>query len=181
MLHIGLARQDPLVKLMDQYFPDVSKRPNLKILDLAAGTGLVGEKLNGLGFTNIDAVDGSEPMLKILENKQVYKRHWQAFLGMTTDPVDQVDDESYDVVIISGGLGPGHVKIQVLRQAARALKKNGIFINIMTEHYIRDVLHLRGLEPLLSQMEKEGVWKVLLRMVTEVTRPGLYHVCRKLV
>ena len=165
---------------MDQYFPDVSKRSSLKILDLAAGTGLVGEKLHELGFRDMDAVDGSSGMLKVLDRKKVYKKHWQAFLGMTTDPVDQVKDESYDVVIISGGFAYRHINIQVLRQVARALKKNGIFINIMTECYIRDVPHLHGLEPLFSQMEKEGIWKVLLRMVTEVTMPGLYHVCRKL-
>lgn len=37
-------------------FPDVDKK-SFKVLDVAAGTGLLGLELNKLGYTNIDALD----------------------------------------------------------------------------------------------------------------------------
>ena len=175
-----MFRQDLVAKLIAQHFPEKAKRSQIQVLDLAAGTGLVGERLKKFGFTQVDAVDGSESMLKVLDSKNVYRRSWKCLLGKSTDSIDQVQDESYDVVIISGGFAHGHIDIRVLRQAARALKENGIFINAMTELYLKLVPHLHGLEPLLFKMEKEGIWKVIFRLVTEDQRPDLYHICRKL-
>jgi len=43
-----------------------------KILDVAAGTGLVGKALSMEGFTNIIALDMSESMLECLKQKKVY-------------------------------------------------------------------------------------------------------------
>ena len=41
---------------MCNLFPDVDKK-SFKVLDVAAGTGLLGLELNKLGYTNIDALD----------------------------------------------------------------------------------------------------------------------------
>ena len=38
------------------FFPEVEEWAEVKILDVAAGTGRVGEELAKLGFRNIDAV-----------------------------------------------------------------------------------------------------------------------------
>ena len=40
-------------------FPDVDKK-SFKVLDVAAGTGLLGLELNKLGYTYIDALDMSQ-------------------------------------------------------------------------------------------------------------------------
>merc|ERR1711963_216004 len=53
------ARYEQVLKLMIEQFPEVEKRDKVEILELAAGTGGVGEQLHRHGFRSMDAVDGS--------------------------------------------------------------------------------------------------------------------------
>jgi predicted RNA methylase len=45
-----------LAEKLKSYFPNEEERKKLKILDIAAGTGLVGVGLKSVGFGEIDAV-----------------------------------------------------------------------------------------------------------------------------
>jgi len=176
----GIDRNPVIAKIMSEYFPTANDKAEAKVLDLAAGTGLVGKDLYKVGFTDIDAVDFSESMLVELRNKGVYGKAICGRLGDSTDAINEIEDGSYDIVIIAGGFAHGHLNIQTLRQAARALKKGGIFINAMSELYCSIVPELRGLEPLIWKMEEEKVWKYVLRLIHESKWPGLFQVCRKL-
>jgi len=177
----GIDRNPIIAKILSEYFPTLKEKSNAKILDLAAGTGLVGQDLSKVGFTNIDGADFSESMLIELRRKGVYGKAICCRLGDSTDPIHpEVKDGTYDVVIIAGGFAHGHLNVQVLRQAARALKKGGLFINAMSELYCSIVPELRELEPLMWKMEEEKVWKYVLRLIHESKWPGLFQVCRKL-
>merc|ERR1712198_188945 len=169
-----------MAKILSEYFPKAEDRKNARVLDLAAGTGLVGQDLYKEGFTNIDGVDFSEAMLVELRKKNVYTKDYCGRLGDNTDPICGIPDGSYDVVVIAGGFAHGHLNIQVLRQAARALKKGGLFVNAMSEKYTKIVPELGGLDPLIWKMEEEKVWKYVLRLIHESKWPGLFQVCRKL-
>ena len=68
-------------------------------------------------------VDFSESMLEELRKKNVYIKDYCGRLGDNTEPICGIPDGSYDVVVIAGGFAHGHLNIQVLRQAARALKE----------------------------------------------------------
>lgn len=46
---------------------------NARILDVGAGTGLVGEYLKKRGFCNLDALEPSLGMLEVAKTKNVYK------------------------------------------------------------------------------------------------------------
>ncbi len=52
----GIDRNPTIAKILSEYFPTAKDRSNAKVLDLAAGTGLVGKDLYKVGFTNIDGV-----------------------------------------------------------------------------------------------------------------------------
>ena len=52
----GIDRNPVIAKILSEYFPTLKEKSNARILDLAAGTGLVGQDLYKMGFTNIDAV-----------------------------------------------------------------------------------------------------------------------------
>lgn len=175
----GIDRNPTIAKILSEYFPTPKDRANARVLDLAAGTGLVGKDLHKVGFTNIDGVDFSEAMLVELRKKNVYTKDYCGRLGDNTEPICGIPDGSYDVVVIAGGFAHGHLNIQVLRQAARALKKGGLFVNAMSELYTKIVPELRGLDPLIWKMEEEGVWKYVLRLIEESKWPGLFQVCRK--
>lgn len=45
----------------------------VQLLDIGAGSGLVGEKLRARGFTNLVAIDLSPKMLALVEKKNRYK------------------------------------------------------------------------------------------------------------
>merc|ERR1712223_1806282 len=152
----GIDRNPTIAKILSEYFPTSKDRANARVLDLAAGTGLVGKDLHKVGFTNIDGVDFSEAMLVELRKKNVYTKDY------------------------CGRFGHGHLNIQVLRQAARALKKGGLFVNAMSELYTKIVPELGGLDPLIWKMEDEKIWKYVLRLIEESKWPGLFQVCRKL-
>ena len=68
----GSDRSFYVAKIISEFFPPNKDFSDFKVLDLAAGTGVLGP---------------------------------------------------YDIVIIAGGFAQGHMNIQVLRQAARVLKK----------------------------------------------------------
>merc|ERR1712128_323698 len=85
------------------------KKEDLTILDVAAGTGLVGEELKKAGF-NVDkvtALDLCPDMLEVARKKKVYGKLVEAPFG-TTLPVG-LKANSYDCVIMCGGFAAGHV------------------------------------------------------------------------
>ncbi|XP_069193990.1 methyltransferase-like protein 27 isoform X3 [Procambarus clarkii] len=67
-------------------------------MDIAAGTGAIGLELHKKGFTNIDALDPSEGMLKVLKETGVYNLIYQEFISQdpTTIP------EGGLVIIVTG-------------------------------------------------------------------------------
>ena len=93
-----------------------------------------------------------------------------------------VGEGSYDVVVMCGGFASGHIDpVGVLHGARRALRSpGGLFVNGMTEAYTKIAPELQGLDKLFFDMEKRGLWKVVLRKIQEVDKPGLFHVCRRL-
>ena len=52
----GIDRNPTIAKILSEYFPTNKDRASARVLDLAAGTGLVGKDLHKIGFTNMDAV-----------------------------------------------------------------------------------------------------------------------------
>lgn len=59
---------------------------SVKVLDVGAGTGLIGTKLIEEGFKHIDAVDASEGLLASLKEKKIYNNVTLAFLGYGNFP-----------------------------------------------------------------------------------------------
>jgi len=44
------------------------------VVDVAAGTGLIGIELSKNGFNTIDAIDASDAMLSLLKQKGIYRK-----------------------------------------------------------------------------------------------------------
>ena len=66
--------------------------------------------------------DFNQSMLNELRKKKLYGKVICCKLGDSTDSISGINDGSYDIVVIAGGFAHGHLDIQVLRQAAKALK-----------------------------------------------------------
>lgn len=98
-----------------------------KVLDVAAGTGLVGEALLAEGFTNLVALDRSEEMLKCLRKKKVYE---QIISGAFEEEAKKLSSGSFDSCVCVGAfLTSGFLNPEVtIEEMVRLVKKEGIVL-----------------------------------------------------
>lgn len=102
------------------------------ILDAGCGTGLVGEALAILGYTDIVGIDISPAMIKHAENLGSYKRLYEHDLGQ---PIPE-DDNTFCAVTCFGSLGPGHAPPECLDEFIRVARPGGFVIfNVRPDTY----------------------------------------------
>lgn len=89
-------------KLAVDQFIEFGVAKDARILDLAAGTGLVGFELSKHGYTNIDALDGSDEMLVAARERKCYQNVMTHLIQKDTKL--PIDDHTYDHIVMSGAL-----------------------------------------------------------------------------
>ncbi len=89
-------------KLAVEEFVKFGVPKDARILDLAAGTGLVGLALSENGYTNIDALDGSDEMLVAARERNCYQNIMTHLIKRDTKL--PIDDHTYDHIVMSGAL-----------------------------------------------------------------------------
>ncbi|XP_045101248.1 methyltransferase-like protein 27 [Portunus trituberculatus] len=130
----------------------------LRVLDVAAGTGLVGVILAGAGFRLLDAVEPSLGMIKILQEKKVYQNIFQVYMGIK-DPM--IPPDTYDLVIAVGGMAEGHLPITSVDDMITACKPGGFVVIAMRYEFLQNTEAYRGkLLPYMDSLEGRGCWKM---------------------
>merc|ERR1711976_21166 len=146
---------------MAEVFPNKANRKNVRILDIAAGTGLASEHLKKLGFTNIDALDPSPGMLEAAKPKGIYTKFFCEYISDKRLPIPEND---YDAIIIAGGMGENHIPCVALHEMIRLVKPGGFIVNVTRVEHLNNCSDYRDrLEKLMEQLEKEGKWKQVNR------------------
>lgn len=127
------------------------------ILDVGAGTGLLGEEFRGDGLV-IDAIDISPEMLAVAGAKGLYRNLITADLTQALP----VGDSVYEALISSGTFTHGHVGPEAFDELLRAAKPGALFCF--------------GINPLL--WESRGFGAAFERLVGEgtVTAPERHGV-----
>ena len=114
-------RMPPVVTgLIVRHIPDTSS----PILDAGSGTGILGEGLHVLGYSNLTALDISEGMLKVAAGKGIYRDTRQMALG---DPLD-FPDAHFAGVVAMGVLTVGHAPPSSLDELVRITRPGGFII-----------------------------------------------------
>ncbi len=132
-----------------------------RILDAGAGTGLVGEVLSQLGYTNLVAIDLSPGMLEEARRKQVYSAFHQMVLGETLD----FDTDAFDAVISVGVFTLGHAPASAFDELVRVTKPGGhIVFSLRT-----DVYENNGFREMQDGLTAAGKWE--LAEMTDQFRP----------
>ncbi|KAK4022979.1 hypothetical protein OUZ56_008420 [Daphnia magna] len=170
------------VEAVCELIPD-EKRADVTVLDVAAGTGLVGLELAKNGFKVIDAIDGSEAMLTKLRQKSIYRCTTQAMLGNGGD-CESLPENAYDVVTSSGGFVPGHLPVSAVQDLIRMCKPGGLIVIVMRYEYLNTCEELRPLEPLMIELEHKNpsCWSRLKRHISPnylLDKEGIVFVYRK--
>lgn len=110
----------------------VARGPSGPILDIGAGTGLVGAHLAALGLGPVEGVDISAEMLDVAEARRVYQR---LFLGDMTTRLD-VANGAYGAVVSSGTFTTGHVGPEALDEVLRVAATGAqIAISVSEAHW----------------------------------------------
>ena len=98
----------PFVRHFDatvyKLFPDADKK-SFKVLDVAAGTGLLGLELNKLGYTYIDALDMSQEMLNRAKNKTKL-----ICTAVNDQRINGIETAEYDALTCSSAICAGQVQ-----------------------------------------------------------------------
>ncbi|XP_068425390.1 methyltransferase-like protein 27 [Clinocottus analis] len=128
----------------------------VRVLDVACGSGLVAKQMVELGFKHFVGVDGSQGMLALAAKTGLYEELKLALLG--TEPLP-AQTGAFDVVIIVGALDPGFVPVTIVRELCHAAKPGGLVCMSRGDHSgAAGQQYKKELERELQQMQEEGLW-----------------------
>jgi len=138
-----------------KYFDKYSNNKDTPILDVGAGTGLIGEFLNA-SSREINAIDISPEMLNIARLKNCYSKIIEADL---TERL-MINDNHYGAIVSAGTFTHGHVGPDILDELLRVTRSGGLFV--FTIHY--------------KLYKKAGFDKKFLEIEKSITKPNFHEV-----
>ena len=133
------------------------------VLDIGAGTGLLGIEMQKLNKFEIHATDISKEMLLVAEKKGIYSK---SIVGDLTKGLP-IKDKTYNGIVSSGTFTHGHVGPDVLFEIKRILSKGGIAVlSVNSKHW-----HSLGFDATIPALEASG-------SKTNITEVNIYgHKC----
>lgn len=152
-----------VASILKDLYPEI-ERDKIRILDIGAGTGLVGKEVKKYGFQHIDALEPSEAMMNEAKKANVYENYFVEFL--TESPTSVLAD-SYDVITGGGVYGRVHIPCEALYEMIRIVRPGGYIIIVANYDIVRTSKMYEGLETLMDKLEANGKWKKVSRETWE--------------
>ena len=140
---------------ISKYYAKYSNNTDTPILDVGAGTGLIGECLN-LNSKEVDAIDISPEMLKIARVKNCYSKVIEADLTKKL----LINNNHYGAIVSAGTFTHGHVGPEVFDELLRVTRSGGLFV--FTIHY--------------KLFKKGGFDKKFIEIKKNITKPIFHEV-----
>ncbi len=95
---------------------------------------MCGQYLKQAGFSNIYGLDGSPDMLKIANEKQIYKQTWTLLVGLDELPQDCPTD--CDMAVASACMIKGHFPNTCFEEMLKTVKKGGFIAFTIRDIYL---------------------------------------------
>jgi len=129
-------------------YRDAASQSDTPIADIGCGTGLVASALN-LPREQVDGIDISPEMLRIAEEKQLYRSLYKVDL---TKSLDEIAND-YGAVLSAGTFTSGHLGPEPLESLLGIARANALFVIGVKKAYFQEA----GFEPVLRNMEIDGL------------------------
>ncbi len=137
------------------------------IADIGCGTGLVAGALN-FPREKVDGIDISSEMLKVAEEKKLYRSLYQVDL---TKALDDIAND-YGAVLSAGTFTSGHLGPEPLRGLLDIARSNALYVIGVKKAFFLEA----GFDPVLRDMEDSGLIKNLQSVeVPMYSKPGHDH------
>lgn len=113
---------------------------NAPVLDAGAGTGIMGQLLIALGYTNVVGFDASEGMLAQAAAKKIYQDLRHGLLG------DQLDyhDNTFAATVASGVFTQGHAPLDGFDELVRVTQPGGHIVFSISRTYLGEVFETKS-------------------------------------
>jgi predicted TPR repeat methyltransferase len=159
MATLGYRHPTICLALLARHLP----RGAAPILDAGAGTGLIGEWLQIMGYPVAEALDISEGMLRIATRKGVYDRLHRAALGERLP----FEDGRFAAVICAGVFTVGHVGAEGLDELVRVVRPGGALVVT-----VKDKTWEQGFGDRVAELDAAGAVSVVEETPSYVSMPG---------
>jgi SAM-dependent methyltransferase len=133
-------------------YRDAASESDTPIADIGCGTGLVASAMN-LPREQIDGIDISAEMLRVAEEKKLYRSLYKVDL---TKALDEIAND-YGAVLSAGTFTSGHLGPGPLESLLDIARSNALFVIGVKKAYFQEA----GFEPVLRNMEAGGLIKGL--------------------
>ncbi|NEP49277.1 MAG: class I SAM-dependent methyltransferase [Moorea sp. SIO3C2] len=145
--NFGRLNREPIVDLTIKYVPR-----NAQILDVGAGTGVVGQWLQEEGFHNLVGIDMSEGMLTEAQRKNIYTELRLMVLG---EPLD-FPSATFDAVTACGVFTYGHAPSRSFDELIRVTKPGGYIMFTLRP----DFYESSDFKDKMANLEAQENWKL---------------------
>ncbi|XP_031555892.1 methyltransferase-like protein 27 [Actinia tenebrosa] len=165
-------------KKLVEFLEQLKFGTDCRILDVGSGTGLVGEELKKLNYTNLDALEPSEKSNDVARAKGLYKKFFVELIL----PGKQLGilPNSYDAVISIGVFTKGNVKAEgAMDEMVRVVKPGGLICFSIREDVILDKEY--GYEEKMAQLIEGKVWTLLSKSLEMYHLTGDLFKCHMFV
>ena len=147
-------------QLLSEMLPKLSIDKDCKIIDVGAGTGLAGEELVTLGYSELTGVDIAEEMLMIAREKGVYKH---------TEQMDLYEADlspymnKFDAAISIGTFTAGQLRPEILGKVAGLVRTGGVVVISFRDITWQNVES--GFAQKVTELEESGVWTLMEKRI----------------
>ena len=147
VLHTGYNMPQIFAGITCRYVTSLTE----PILDVGAGTGILGQSLSLLGYKSIEALDYSHGMLDVCREKGAYT----AFHQININKALPLRDKYYSAVLVMGLFGKGHASSETLHELSRIVQPGGLLLfSIREDEYIPG-----GYKEIQDELTASGTWK----------------------
>ncbi len=133
-------------------YRDAASKSDTPIADIGCGTGLVASALN-LPREQVDGIDISDEMLRVAEEKQLYRSLYKVDL---TKALDEIAND-YGAVLSAGTFTSGHLGPEPLESLLDIARAHALFVIGVKKVFFQEA----GFEPVLRDLESSGLIKDL--------------------